>query len=494
MPTTSSTPDVVVIGSGPNGLAAAVTMARAGFEVLVLEAEETIGGGARTLDLGLAPGIRHDICSAVHPMALASPFFQAFDLKARGVELISPEASYAQPLDHEPAVMAWRDLRRTAEGLGADGAVWERLFSRMGAQAEAIVEVALSDKRSVPRALFSPAALPALATFGAMAGLQGTSLWNLPLRRQRARALLTGVAAHAIGALPSLAPSATGMLLALLAHRGGWPIPRGGSQAIIDALVADLEAHGGSIVTGHRVRSTADVPSARVVLADLTADAVADILEDDLPASLLAQLRNFGHGQAAAKVDFVASAPIPWRDAEVSQAGTAHLGGTREQMAEAEAQVMAGALPEQPVVLVSDPASVDPGREVDGLRPVWAYAHVPFDCPVDPTEIVTAQIERFAPGFRDTIVAAQGIPASRMHEHNASLIGGDIALGSLSAYRMLARPTPSADPYQLGSTCWFLCSSATPPAPGVHGMSGWHAARRALHAVFQRHDLPSLAP
>ncbi|WP_106506927.1 phytoene desaturase family protein [Brachybacterium timonense] len=485
--------DVVVVGSGPNGLAAAVTLARAGLQVLVLEAEQTVGGGARTLDLGMAAGIRHDICSAVHPMALASPFFTAFDLEARGVELLTPEASYAQPLDAEPAAIAWRDVERTADGLGADAPVWRRVFSMLSAQHEAIIDVALSDKRSVPSALLSPAALPALAAFGAMSGLQGTPAWGVPLRTERARALLTGVAAHAIGALPSLAPSATGMLLAALAHAGGWPIPRGGSQAITDALAADLRAHGGRIITGYRVRSAADVPPARAVLADLPADTAAELLAERIPSPLHRSLRSLGHGHAAAKADFVVNAPIPWRDAEVRRAGTAHLGGTRRQMADAEAQVMAGRIPEAPVVLVSDPAGVDPSREVDGLRPVWAYAHVPFNDPTDPTDLITAQIERFAPGFRDTIVAARGIPAARMHEHNASLVGGDIALGALSAWRMMARPTAAWDPFRLGASGWYLCSSATPPAPGVHGMSGWHAARRVLQQVFGVRHLPSLA-
>lgn len=485
--------DAVVVGSGPNGLAAAVTLARAGLRVQVLEAQETIGGGSRTLDLGLAPGITHDLCSAVHPMALASPFFRAFDLPGRGVELAVPEASYAQPLDEEPAAIAWHDVDRTADGLGADGPMWRRTLGVLAEHSELVVDLALGDKRSVPPSLVrSLHGLPVGALFGAMIGTQGSFAWDLPLRTERARALLTGVAAHAIGPLPSLAPAATGVLLGSLAHAGGWPIPVGGSRALVDALVADLEAHGGQVITGHRVRTWRDVPPARAVLLDITAGAAADILANRLPAGLERRLRRFRHGNAAAKVDFVLSGAVPWRDADVGRAGTQHLGGTREQMARAEAQVTAGRMPERPVTLVSDPSVADPSRIRDGLRPLWAYAHVPAGDPADPTEAVTAQIERFAPGFRDLIVASRGVSAADMSQHNPSLVGGDIAMGRVTMWDMVARPTARWDPYRLGGTGWYLCSAATPPGPGVHGMSGWHAALRVLREEFGIQQPPHL--
>lgn len=484
--------DAVVVGSGPNGLAAAVTLARAGLRVLVLEAEPTIGGGARTLDLDLAPGIVHDLCSAVHPMALASPFFREFDLAARGVRTAAPEASYAQPLDAEPAAIAWHDLERTADGLGADGPTWRRTLGTLAAHSDLVVELALGDKRSIPPVLRTPRALPVAALFGAMVGAQGTPAWDVPLRTTRARALLTGVAAHAIGPLPSLAPAATSMLLASLAHGVGWPVPVGGSQALMDALVADLRAHGGEIATEHRVRTWRDVPPARTVLLDTTAGAAASILANRLPTGLERRLRRFPHGNAAAKVDFVLSGPVPWRDGDVGRAGTQHLGGTREQMAAAEAEVAAGRLPEHPVTLVSDPSVADPSRIQDGLRPVWAYAHVPHGDTTDPTERVTAQIERFAPGFRDLVVASRGISAADMPHHNPALVGGDIAMGRVTMWDMVARPTAGWDPYDLGGTGWYLCSAATPPGPGVHGMSGWHAARRVLAREFGIREAPHL--
>lgn len=487
--------DAVVVGSGPNGLAAAVTLARAGLRVQVLEARSTIGGGSRTLDLGLAPGIEHDLCSAVHPMAQASPFFRDFDLPARGVELAVPEASYAQPLDDEPAAIAWRDVERTADGLGADGPTWRRTMGALAVHSDLVVDLALGDKRSIPPSLIqSLHGLPVAALFGAMVGSQGTPLWDLPLRTERARALLMGVAAHAIGPLPSLAPAATGVLLGSLAHAAGWPVPVGGSQALVDSMVADLRDHGGEVLTDHRVRSWRDVPPARAVLLDTTAGAAAQILAHRLPSSLERQLRRFRHGDAAAKVDFVLSGPVPWRDAEVGQAGTQHLGGTRAQMARAEAQVQRGRMPEQPVTLVSDPSVADPSRIRDGLRPLWAYAHVPAGDTTDPTELVTAQIERFAPGFRDRVVASRGISAAEMDQHNPSLVGGDIAMGRVTMWRMIARPTPRWDPYRLTDSGWYLCSAATPPGPGVHGMSGWLAARRALAREFGITRAPSLSP
>ncbi|MGO1567057.1 MAG: phytoene desaturase family protein [Brachybacterium sp.] len=486
--------DVVVVGSGPNGLAAAVTLARAGLSVQVLETQPTIGGGARTLDLGLAQGVVHDICSAAHPLALASPFFDAFDVRARGVRAIAPAASYAQPLDAQPAAIAWHDLERTAEGLGADGPAWRATIGTLARHEDLVVELALGDKRSVPPALLTPRTLLTAPLFGAMIGLQGTPAWDLPFRTERARALLGGVAAHAIGTMPSLALSATAMLLGTIGHGVGWPIPVGGSQSIVDTLVADLRAHGGQIITDHHVRTWRDVPPARAVLLDTPAGAAADILANRLPASLERALRRFPHGDAAAKVDFVLSGPVPWRDPEVGEAGTQHLGGTREQMAQAEAQVAAGRVPDHPVTLVSDPSVADPSRIHGGLRPLWAYAHVPAGDTTDPTELVTRQIERFAPGFRDLIVASRGIPAAEMPAHNPSLVGGDISMGRVTMTGMIARPTARWDPYRLADTGWYLCSSASPPGPGVHGMSGWHAARRVLRHEFGIDEMPDLAP
>lgn len=488
--------DAVVVGSGPNGLAAAVTLARAGLSVRVLEAQPTWGGGARTLDLGLADGVVHDICSAVHPMAWASPFLEAFDLGARGVELLVPEVSFAQPLDGGRAGIAYHDLDRTVERLGGhDGAAWRALLGPLSEGWRDVVALALGDKRSVPASVLRPAGAGVAARFGAAVLEQGSGAWRRRFETEEAGALLTGVAAHAIAPLPSLAAAGTALLLASLGHAsGGWPLPRGGSGAIVRALVDDLRVHGGEVVTGHRVGARADLPPARAYVFDTTPGLVADVFADHLAPRVESALRRFRHGDGAAKVDLVLSGPVPWADPEVGRAGTVHLGGTRGEMARAEADVAAGRHAERPMVLVSDPTVVDPAREVGGLRPLWTYAHVPSGSTRDVTEDVVAQVERFAPGFRDVVVASRCVPAAEMAAHDESYVGGDIAGGAVSMWQMVARPTPRLDPYAVGLEGVYLCSASTPPGPGVHGLGGWYAARRVLRREFDVHDAPSLAP
>lgn len=463
-------------------------MARAGLQVEVFEAQDTVGGGARTLELGLAPGVRHDICSAIHPMAAASPFFREFDLAARGVELRYPEVSYAQPLDGGRAGIAYRDLERTIEGLGADGDSWRRLMKPLVEAASAVVEFGTFDRRRIPGA-------PVTAAHILLSALdQGTPLWNRRWQTDVAPALLSGVAAHAITPLPSLAAGAASLVLAVLAHAPGWPLPVGGSQAITDALVSDLKAHGGTVTTSAAVTDLTELPIASAYLFDTTPAALVRIAGDRMPSRYVRAAARYRYGNAVAKVDFALSGPVPWAHPEVRRAGTIHVGGTRSEMAAAESAVFDGRHAERPMVLASDPAVLDPGRVVNGIRPFWTYAHVPAGSTVDVGDTVQAQIERFAPGFGDVVVARRVIPAAEMERHNANYIGGDIAAGAVTIWQMLARPVPRWDPYATPLPGVYLCSQSTPPGPAVHGMCGLHAARRALRDRFGIRRLPSLAP
>ncbi|UFU07221.1 phytoene desaturase family protein [Ruania halotolerans] len=485
--------DAVVIGSGPNGLTAAVTLARAGLEVTVLEAQAIPGGGARTLDSSLAEGLRYDICSAVHPLALASPAFGEFDFAARGVQLITPEISYAQPLDGGRAAVAYRSLGRTVAELGADGSAWHRFFAPLVENAELLTALVLGNRRELPAGTLTVDGVRALVAAALRLLEQGTPAWNLRFREDLAPALLTGVAAHAISRLPSPAAAGTSVMLATHAHTVGWPIPVGGSGSLTAALIADLEAHGGRVVTEHEVTAWHELPRARAYLADLSPAGLLRIWGDRMRPSVRDALARFRYGDAAAKVDFVLSGPVPWADERVGRASTVHVGGSRAEMAYAEREVAQGRLPERPMVLFSDPTVADPAREVGGLRPGWAYAHVPAWSAADVTEAVTAQIERFAPGFRDVVVSSRCIPANRLAEHNANYIGGDIAAGALSVMQVAARPRLTLDPYATSIPGVYLCSQSAPPGPGVHGMAGWHAARRALTQRFSL-PTPSLAP
>ncbi|MCU1581044.1 MAG: NAD(P)/FAD-dependent oxidoreductase [Microbacteriaceae bacterium] len=477
--------DVTVVGSGPNGLAAAVTMARAGLSVLVLERADTIGGGARTAELTL-PGFHHDVCSAVHPMAMASPFFRQFGLADR-IELVVPDVSYGHPLDDGSAGIAYRDLGRTADGLGPDGAAWTRLFAPLVDQIDGVVDFTTNQLLRMPR---SP--LTAVA-FALRALEQGTPLWNRRFAQDSAPAMLTGVMAHSMARMPQLASAGAGLVLAAHAHARGWPIPIGGSQAIVDALAEDLRGHGGIIRTGVDVTSLGELDS-RAVLLDVTPRALVAMAGERLPAPYRRALERYRYGNGAAKVDFALSGPVPWTNTALAEAPTVHLGGNRAQIAEAEAQTSRGEHSANPYVLVSQPSVVDPGRAPDGKQVLWAYSHVPSGSTRDPVEDVTRQIERFAPGFRDVVLATASMSASELESYNPNYVGGDIGAGAISIRQLLRRPVLSTNPWRTPLAGVYLASAATPPGPAVHGLAGWHAARHALAEVFGLRASPSLAP
>lgn len=482
----SSGPDAVVVGAGPNGLAAAVTLARAGLQVEVFEREATIGGGARTGAL-TAPGFLHDVCSAVHPMALASEFFQRFGLERR-IELAVPEISYAHPLDDARAAIAYRDLDRTAEGLGHDGRAWRGFFGPLSERADAVAAFTGDSLLRVPTE-------PGIAVrFGLRALEQGTPLWNLRFAGDRAPALLTGVAAHSILPLPSLGTAGAALMLGATAHARGWPVPIGGSQAIVDALAADLLAHGGTIRTGVEVASLDELPRSRAVLLDVTPRALDRLAGSRLPDAYRRRLRAYRIGNAAAKVDLALDGPVPWSVPELAQAPTLHLGGSRAQIAAAEHEVAQGRHADRPYVLVAQPSVLDPGRAPTGAHALWTYAHVPRDSTLDPTEMVLRQLERFAPGVRDRVVAVSARPAAEMAEENPNYLGGDIANGMPDLRQLLARPVLARDPWRTPARGVYLSSAATPPGPGVHGMAGWRAALSALRHEFGIRSSPDLSP
>jgi len=469
-------PDVTVVGGGPNGLAAAVTMARAGLSVDLHEAGATLGGGARTMELTL-PGFLHDVGSAVHPMGLASPFFQAFDLSER-VEFIVPEISYVHPLGGTRAGVAHRDLDATAEQLGADGRAWRSLFRPLVDQIRGVTDFTGSQLLRIPR---DP--LTAMR-FGLRTLEQGSAAWNVRFRDAAAPAMLTGVMAHSIGRMPSLATSGAGLVLAAHAHARGWPIPLGGSQAIIRALHDDLLAHGGRVFTDSPISDSRDLSSSSAVLYDVSAAALADIARHSLPMRYLSSLRRFAFGDGVAKVDFALSGAVPWLNAEARSAVTLHLGGGRRDIQAAEAAVAAGEHPANPYVLVSQPTVVDPSRSPAGNHVLWAYIHVPSGSTKDPTEIVTRSIEEVAPGFRDLVLASASMSASELERYDPNFVGGDISAGALSIKQMLVRPIFSPRPWRTPLKGTYLASSSTPPATGVHGLSGYYAARTALRDVF----------
>ncbi len=475
--------ELTVVGSGPNGLAAAVICARAGLSVRVVEAQPTPGGGARTLPDPEFSGVSHDICSAVHPLALASPFFAEFDLQARGVTLAVPEVSYGNPLPGRPAAVGYRDIERTCAELD-DGASWRRLLGPLADDCDGVVGLLLGDKRSIPPSI------PAAVRVAPRLLAQGSPAWGT-LAGEDARALFTGVAAHTISRMPSLVSAGAGLMLATLGHTVGWPVPSGGSQAIPDALLADLQAHGGELVLGEEVTS----PPSGVVLYDTAPTALLRIYGDRLPPGYAKTLRRYRYGPGVAKVDFVLSGEIPWRDPRLANAPTLHLGGDRATMARAEKDVAAGRHAEWPMVLASLPHLADPGRvDPQGRRPLWTYAHVPAGSTVDMAEAVTEVIERFAPGFRDVVVGVRSVPAARLSSHNANLVGGDIGVGGNNMVSALTGPALRWNPWSTPIPKAYLCSSATPPGGGVHGMAGFYAARTVLRREFGIRELPPLAP
>ncbi|MDO9456411.1 NAD(P)/FAD-dependent oxidoreductase [Nocardioides sp.] len=470
--------DAVVVGSGPNGLAAAVRLAQAGHRVTVLEAAATIGGGTRTEELTL-PGLLHDVCSAVHPFALASPYLASLPLADHGLVWRWPEIDLVHPLDDGTAGVLVRDLDETCRGLGVDGRAWRGVF---GPLVDRFDDLAGDILGPIVRWPDHPVSM---ARFGLRAALPATVLARR-FRTPQARALFAGSAAHAFRPLSRPVTASVGVMLTAAGHRHGWPVPEGGSAAITRALASMLTELGGEIVTSHAVRTSADLPRATITMLDTGPQAAAEILGDRLPARRQRTYGRWRYGPGAFKVDLAVRGGVPWTAEAARRAGTVHLGGTLEQVAAAEADVSRGVMPEQPFVLVAQQSLADPTRAVDGVHPVWAYAHVPArweGSAAQGERIVLDQLERFAPGLREHVVATAVRTPADHEADNANYVGGDIAGGANDLLQLVGRPRLAPDPYATGAPGIWLCSSATPPGAGVHGMCGFRAAERALAAT-----------
>jgi phytoene dehydrogenase-like protein len=466
--------DAVVVGAGPNGLCAAATLARVGWRVLVVEAADTIGGGTRSGPLTL-DGFVHDRCSAVHPMGVASPALRTLDLPGHGVEWLYPEVQVAHPLDEGRAALVSRSVSDTAASLGLDATAYRRLFGSLVESAEALTAAVLS-----PLSVPALGSVPALARFGSVAAWPADRLARRRFTSDEARGLLAGLSAHSMLSLRSPGTAGYGLFLGLLAHAVGWPVAKGGSQAIADALVSIIEAAGGEVVTDQLVISLDQLPPARATLLDVSPRQLLTIGGSRLPARYRRALTRYRYGSGVCKVDWALDGPIPWTAEGARRAVTVHVGGTLDQVTAAEAEVVAGRHPDRPFVLVVQPSVIDSTRAPEGQHVGWAYCHVPNGSLLDMSDRIEAQLERFAPGFRDRVLARHVSRPADLELHDANYVGGDIAIGRTDLTQLVTRPLVSRHPWRTPIPGVYLCSSATPPGPGVHGMCGWHAANLAL--------------
>jgi phytoene dehydrogenase-like protein len=476
--------DAIVVGSGPNGLAAAVELQRSGAKVLVLEAADEIGGGTRTEELTL-PGFRHDVCSGAHPMGILSPYYSALPLGEHGLEWLKPRASIAHPLDDGPAVLAWADLREAARELDDDDAPrYEELLAPFLPRARGLLEDTLGPIARFPRHPLL------MMRFGLAALRSATGLARGRFAGTRARALFAGCGAHSILPLERLLSGGVGLIFLITAHVEPWPVARGGSASIARALASYLKSLGGEIRTGVRVRTLSDLPPARVALFDTNPGQLAEIARPALPDRYLEKLRRYRYGPGVYKLDWALDGPIPWKDPRCLEASTVHLGGTLDEIAAGEAAVWRGEHPERPFVLVVQQSQLDPSRAPAGKHTGYAYCHVPVGSTMDMTEKVEAQLERFAPGFKDRVLARHGMNCADFERHNPNFVGGAITGGVADLFQAFARPTSWWDPYATPNPRLYLCSASTPPGGGVHGMCGYHAARRALKRMARTEEAP----
>ena len=469
--------DVVVVGSGPNGLAAAIAVAQQGRSVLVVEAKETAGGGMRSAELTL-PGFVHDICSTIVWGPLLSPFLKELPLSRHGLELVNPEIPLAHPLDDGSAAVLQRSVEATAATLGPDERAYNRVFGPLVRNADAISQDVLGPLIKIPRHPF------AMARFGLRALRSCTGLVTGAFETEPARALVAGIAAHSMLPLTKIPTAAVGLMLSTFAHSHGWPYAIGGTQKLADAMVAYLNELGGELVTGREVRSISEFPKARAVIFDVTPKQLVAIAGDELPGRYRRALGRFRYGPGVFKIDWALDGPVPWTPDGCNRAAVVHVAGPLADVVRSEDDVTRGVITEKPYVLLCQPSSFDPTRAPEGKHTLWAYCHVPNGSTEDMADRMEAQVERFAPGFRDRIIARHTMGPAQMEAHNANYIGGDINGGIQDIGQLFTRPVARLDPYSTPNKRIYLCSSSTPPGGGVHGMGGYHAARAALKRAF----------
>lgn len=469
--------DAIVIGSGPNGLAAAIRLAQAGKRVVVYEANATIGGGSRSAELTL-PGFIHDTCSAIHPLGIGSPFFNTLPLEKYGLQWIQPSAPLAHVWDDGTAVMLERGIGATAKNLGRDGAMWARIFSPLAARWDALAPMLLGPLLKFPRNPFL------LGYFGAGAIWSAKFFARRMFRQEKTRGLFAGLAAHSTLALEEPLTASFGMVLGLTAHAVGWALPRGGSQKIADALACHLYSLGGEIVTNTRVENINALPDADAYLFDVTPKQLLNIAGERLHGRYKTQLQNFRYGPGVFKLDYALDAPVPWKAKEALRAATVHLGPTLDEICASERATNEGRVSDAPYVLVVQTSLFDETRAPHGKHTLWAYCHVPNGSTLDMTDRIENQIERFAPGFKNRILARSVLNPAQLHARNANYIGGDINGGRQDFLQLFGRPVWRLNPYTTPDKSIYLCSSSTPPGGGVHGMCGWHAANAALTRAF----------
>jgi phytoene dehydrogenase-like protein len=471
-------PDAVVIGSGPNGLAAAIELARGGATVLVVEAEDELGGGTRSAELTL-PGFTHDVCSAVHPMGILSPFFRELPLALHGLRWLRPRASVAHPMPDGRAVMLYRSLARTGEGLGRDARAWARMVAPFLDDPHALLADAMGPLRV-------PAHPVAMLRFGLRAAFSANRLARLCFRGERARALFAGCAAHSVLPLGQPLTAALGLLFAITAHVEDWPVAEGGSHAITLALASYLRSLGGRIETGRRIERLDQLPDARVVLFDTSPEQLVQIAGDALPAGYRRRLRRYRYGPGVFKLDWALDGPIPWQDPACREASTVHVGGSLEELCASERDMFRGRHSEHPFLILCQQSEVDPTRAPEGRHTGYAYCHVPHGSTVDRSDTIERQVERFAPGFRDRILARHAMNTADFERINPNYKGGAITGGIADAFQLWTRPVARLDPYSTPNPRLFLCSAATPPGGGVHGQCGYWAARSASKRLGMR--------